>query len=578
MKYDIVIKNGNLIDGTGAPRFKADLVIIDGKIKTIGTINEDAKEVIDATGQIVSPGFIDGHTHMDAQVSWDPLGTCSVWHGITTVVMGNCGFTLAPCAAKDKHLVVRNLERAEDIAGEAMEAGIDWTWETFPEYLDAIERLPKGINYSGYVGHSALRTYAMGERAFSEEANAADMEAMKSELADSIRAGAMGFTTSRTRNHQTPDGDPVASRLASWDEVRELVGVMGDLGAGIFEIASEEVGRDPKKQREYHERLKDLAVESGRPVTYGMFSTKRAPEIWAPYMDLLDETAEAGGKMFAQVHSRALTVLMSFETRMPFDGYPVWKEMRQGTLAEQEAALRDPEMRARLVAAANGDNPDKRKAAGPEIRRMDYTSVTVMDSIEGPNKSIAELAEESGKDPVDVIIDIALEKNMKAFFRQPLINEDQDHVLEMMKHPRSVVTFSDSGAHVSQIMDSSLQTHVLSHWVREKNAFTLEQAVQMLTSQVADAWGFEDRGMLKEGMAADILVFDADRIAPLMPVVKHDLPAGARRLVQKAEGIAVTIVNGEVLMRDGEHTGVYPGRLLRGPLAQQTNEAVATAS
>ncbi|MBV1932956.1 MAG: amidohydrolase family protein, partial [Porticoccaceae bacterium] len=429
MKYDIVIKNGNLIDGTGAARFKADVGIVDGKIKTIGTINDDAKEVIDATGQIVSPGFIDGHTHMDAQVSWDPLGTCSVWHGITTVVMGNCGFTLAPCAAKDKHLVVRNLERAEDIAGEAMEAGIDWTWETFPEYLDAVDRLPKGINYSGYVGHSALRTYAMGERAFSEEANPADMEAMKSELADSIRAGAMGFTTSRTRNHQTPDGDPVASRLASWDEVKDLVGVMGDLGAGIFEIASEEVGRDPKKQREYHERLKDLAVESGRPVTYGMFSTKRAPEIWAPYMDLLDETAEAGGKMFAQVHSRALTVLMSFETRMPFDGYPVWKEMRQKPLAEQEAALRDPEMRAKLVAAANADNPDKRKAAGPEIRRMNYEAVTVMDSIEGPNKTIAELAEESGKDPVDVMIDVALEKNMKAFFRQPLINEDQDHVL-----------------------------------------------------------------------------------------------------------------------------------------------------
>jgi N-acyl-D-aspartate/D-glutamate deacylase len=577
MKYDIVIKNGNLIDGTGAARFKADVGIVDGKIKTIGTINDDAKEVIDASGQIVSPGFIDGHTHMDAQVSWDPLGTCSVWHGITTVVMGNCGFTLAPCAAKDKHLVVRNLERAEDIAGEAMEAGIDWTWETFPEYLDAVERLPKGINYSGYVGHSALRTYAMGERAFSEEANPADMEAMKSELADSIRAGAMGFTTSRTRNHQTPDGDPVASRLASWDEVKELVGVMGDLGAGIFEIASEEVGRDPKKQREYHERLKDLAVESGRPVTYGMFSTKRAPEIWAPYMDLLDETAEAGGKMFAQVHSRALTVLMSFETRMPFDGYPVWKEMRQKPLAEQEAALRDPEMRAKLVAAANADNPDKRKAAGPEIRRMNYEAVTVMDSIEGPNKSIAELAEESGKDPVDVMIDVALEKNMKAFFRQPLINEDQDHVLEMMKHPRSVVTFSDSGAHVSQIMDSSLQTHVLSHWVREKGAFTLEEAVQMLTSQVADAWGFEDRGLLKEGMAADVIVFDADRIAPTMPVVRTDLPAGAKRLVQKAEGIAFSIVNGEVLMRDGEHTGAYPGRLLRGPLAQ-TNEAIAVAS
>lgn len=576
MTYDIVIKNGMVIDGTGAERFKADVGIVDGIIKTIGTIDDDAKEIIDAEGQIVSPGFIDGHTHMDAQVNWDPLGTCSVWHGITTVVMGNCGFSLAPCAAKDKHFVVRNLERAEDIAGEAMEAGIDWTWETFPEYLDSIERLPKGINYSAYIGHSALRTYTMGERAFSEEATAEDLEAMKKELAASIKAGAMGFTTSRTRNHQTPDGDPVASRLASWDEVRELVGVMGDLGAGIFEIASEEVGRDPAKQREYHERLKNLAVESGRPVTWGMFSTRRAPEIWEPYMDLLNETAEAGGKMFAQVHSRALSVLMSFETRMPFDGFPVWKEMRQKPLAEQEAMLRDPEMRAKLVAAAHGENPDKRKAAGPEIRRMDYDAVFYLDKIQGPHQTINELAAERGLDPVDAMIEVALEKNLKAFFLQPLINENQDHVLEMMKHPRSVVTFSDSGAHVSQIMDSSLQTHVLSHWVREKGAFTLEEAINMLTGQVADAWEFNDRGLLKEGLAADVLVFDAERVAPLMPEVRNDLPAGARRLVQKADGISATIVNGVLLMRDGEHTGAYPGKLLRGPLARAG--AVAMAS
>jgi N-acyl-D-aspartate/D-glutamate deacylase len=577
MTYDIVIKNGNIIDGTGAARFKADVGIVDGKIKTIGTITEDAKETIDATGQIVSPGFVDGHTHMDAQISWDPLGTCSVWHGITTVVMGNCGFTLAPCAAKDKHFVVKNLERAEDISGEAMEAGIDWTWETFPEYLDTLDRLPKGINYSGYIGHSSLRTYAMGERAFEDVLpTAGEMEIMKNELADSIKAGAMGFSTSRTRNHQTTDGDPVASRMASWEEVQELVGVMKDLDAGIFEIANEEVGRDPKNQREYHERLRDLAVDSGRPVTYGMFGSRRAPDVWPPYFDLLEETAQAGGKMFIQVHSRALNVLMSFETRMPFDNYPVWKEMRKKSLAEQEAALRDPEMKAALIASAKGDSPDPKKAAGPEIRRPDYNWLLVMDSIAGPHKTVAELAEERGKDPVEVMIDVVLENDMKVFFRQPIFNEDQDNVLTMMKHPRSVVTFSDSGAHVSQIMDSSLQTHVLSHWVREKNAFSLEDAVHMLTAQPAEAWGFNDRGLLKEGMAADVIVFDADKVAPTMPEVKHDLPAGARRLVQKAEGISITIVNGEVLMRDGEHTGAYPGKLLRGPLAANT-ETTAVA-
>ena len=250
-----------------------------------------------------------------------------------------------------------------------------------------------------------------------------------------------------------------------------------------------------------------------------MFGSRRAPDVWRPYFDLTEETAKAGGRMFIQAHSRALNVLMSFETRMPFDKYPVWKEIRQKSLAEQEAALRDPETRAALVASARGDDPDPRKAAGPEIRRPNYDWLLLMDTIEGPHKTVAQLAEELGMDPVDAMIEVALQHNLKVFFRQPIFNEDQDNVLEMMKHPNSVVTFSDSGAHVSQIMDSSLQTHVLSHWVREKRALTLEEAVHMLTEQPARAWGFDDRGRLKEGLAADIIIFDADRIAPLMPEV-----------------------------------------------------------
>ncbi len=565
MTYDLVIKNGTVIDGTGGARYKADVAIVDGKIAAVGAIEDDGTEVIDAIGQVVTPGFIDGHTHLDAQVNWDPLGTCSVWNGVTTVVMGNCGFTVAPCAAKDKQFVVRNLERAEDISREAMAAGIDWTWETFPEYLDKIESLPKGINYSGYVGHSALRTYAMGERAFTEQPTEEEMAVMKKELADSIRAGAIGFSTSRTRNHMTSDGHPVASRIANWDEIKELVGVMTELDAGIFEIAGEDVGRDPQAQREYHERLRDLAVESGRPITWGMFSARRAPEIWPPYFELLDETAAAGGTMFAQVHSRALNVLLSFETRMPFDDFPLWNEMRILPLAEQEAALRDPAIRARLVNSANAFEQEQ-QGVGAEMRRPEYDWLLVMDSVEGPHKTVAEVAEALQMDPVDAMIEIALRHHLKVFFRQPLFNENQDHVLAMMKHPRSVVTFSDSGAHVSQIMDSSLQTHVLSHWVRGEQAFSLEEAIKMITHDTGSAWGFNDRGLIKEGMAADINVFDPDTIKPLMPEVRTDLPAGARRLVQKSAGIAATIVNGVVLLRDGEHTGEYPGRLLRGPL------------
>jgi N-acyl-D-amino-acid deacylase len=566
MQYDLIIRNGTVIDGSGLPRFRADVGVVQGKIATIGRISASAKETIDADGHIVSPGFIDAHTHMDAQVFWDPIGTCSCWHGITSVVMGNCGFSLAPCGEKDKLLVMRNLERAEDIAPEAMEAGIKWSWTTFPEYLDAVERQPKGINYAAYMGHSALRTYAMGQRAFEEEATSEDLSLMKAEMRRALSAGAIGFTTSRTRNHQTPDGHPVASRLANWSEVRELVGVMGQMNAGIFEIAGEDTGVEGDRLGDYLNRLKALAVDTAVPVTFGMFSTRRAPDYWRNYFRLADETAAAGGRMFIQVHSRSLNVLLSFETNMPFDKLPLWRELRARPLAEQEAALRDPEMKRKLIAA--GHERREGRPVGPEARNANFKWLFPLDRATPPYRSIAEIAETSGKDPVEVMIDLALEKNLKQFFLQTLINEDQNHVLEMMKHPRSVVTFSDSGAHVSQIMDSSLQTHVLSHWVREKQALTLEEAVRMLSFVPAYHWGLGGRGLLREGYHADVVIFDPARVSPRIPELTYDLPAGARRLKQKADGIMATVVNGEVLLRNNEHTGALPGKLLRGPLAR----------
>jgi N-acyl-D-amino-acid deacylase len=568
MGYDLVIKNGWVVDGSGLPRFRGDVGVTDGRIASIGRIRESAREVIDADGHVVAPGFVDGHTHMDAQVFWDPLGTCSCWHGVTSVVMGNCGFTLAPCAKSDRHLVVRNLERAEDIAAEAMDAGIDWTWTTFAEFLDAVASLPKGINYAGYLGHSALRTYVMGERAFEKEAGADDLRAMEQELRSALGAGAIGFTTSRSPSHETPDRRPVASRLAAWDEVRRLVGVMGEMNAGIFELAGERFGADRQGLRDYHVRLRDLAVETGRPITWGLFSRRDDPELWRAYVDLLEETAAAGGRMFAQVHSRALSVVLSFKTNLPFDRLPVWKELRALPIPEQNQRLRDPELRRRLVEAAR--ERDERRPIGAEPRPAVYDWIFVMDTAEGPHRSVAEVARERGVDPVAAMIDLALEKDLERFFLQPIANENQDHALELIKHPRTVVTFSDSGAHVSQIMDASLQTHLLSHWVRAKQALTLEQAVRMLSFDMATHWGFSDRGLIREGLAADLVVFDPDTIAPEMPEVVRDLPAGARRLVQRARGIAATVVNGEVLLRDGKHTGALPGRLLRGPLARRS--------
>jgi N-acyl-D-aspartate/D-glutamate deacylase len=486
---------------------------------------------------------------------------------VTSVVMGNCGFTLAPARADQRHLVVRNLERAEDISADAMAAGITWTWETYPEDLDALDGLPKGINYAGYVGHSALRTWAMGERAFEEEATSDDIDVMTRELRDALRAGAIGFSTSRTTNHETSDDRPVASRLADWDEVRRLVGVMGDLGTGIFEMAQEPAARaaDPAERAEFFGRMEALAVETGVPFTFGVLSATRDGHDWRDQLDLIDRASGAGGRMFGQAHCREFSVLLSFKTRLPFDVLPEWREVRSLPLEEQARALRNPALRAKLVDAAHHGNYGR--AIGAETRKPDYRWLRILDSPVPPNPTVAEVAERQGKDPVELMIDLALDSDFEQFFVQVIGNRNPDDLLAIMTHPRTVMTFSDSGAHVSQIMDSSIQTHLLAHWVRDRQALSLEQAVRMLTLEPSTAWGLADRGIVREGFVADLNVFDPDRVAPDMPTVETDLPAGAKRLKQTSTGFLATVVGGEVLLRDGKHTGALPGRLLRGPLA-----------
>jgi len=563
MAFDLVVKNGTVVDGTGAPGFRADIGVNDGKITAIGRLGDKAYRTVDADDHVVTPGFIDGHTHMDAQVFWDPLGSCSCYHGVTSVVMGNCGFTIAPCAERDAGFVFKNLERAEDISPGAMQAGIEWSWETFPEFLDTVDELPKGINYAGYIGHSAIRTYVMGERAFTERASTDELGRMCDIAEEGVRAGAIGFSTSRTPNHVTADDLPVASRVADWEEVRAIVSAVGRTGRGLFEIAGEQVGRDPDRLREYHVRLRDLAVDSGVVQTWGMFSSRFAPDHWRPYFGLLEETAAAGGRMFVQVHSRALNTMLSFKTQMPFDRWDLWSDVRALSLDDQKRQLRDPDLRKRLVEIANGEAP-KNRIVGVEARPPDYDHLYVMDSMVGEQRLLKDVAGERGVNPVALMIDLSLETDFNQFFCQPAANENQDHVLEMMKHPRSVVTFSDSGAHVSQIMDSSLQTHLLSHWVREKEAMTLEEAVRELTCVPATYWGMHDRGLIREGLNADLVVFDPKTVAPRMPEVVNDLPSGATRLKQVANGIRHSIVNGEVFLTDNEHTGSTSGRLFRG--------------
>ena len=563
MAFDLVVKNGTVVDGTGAPGFRADIGVNEGKITAIGRLGGKAYRTVDADDHVVTPGFIDGHTHMDAQVFWDPLGSCSCYHGVTSVVMGNCGFTIAPCAERDAGFVFKNLERAEDISPDAMQAGIEWSWETFPEFLDTVDELPKGINYAGYIGHSAIRTYVMGERAFTERASTDELGRMCDIAEEGVRAGAIGFSTSRTPNHVTADDLPVASRVADWEEVRAIVSAVGRTGRGLFEIAGEQAGRDPDRLREYHVRLRDLAVDSGVVQTWGMFSSRFAPDHWRPYFGLLEETAAAGGRMFVQVHSRALNTMLSFKTQMPFDRWDLWSDIRALSLDDQKRQLRDPDLCKRLVEIANGEAP-RNRIVGVEARPPDYDHLYVMDSMVGEQRLLKDVAGERGVNPVALMIDLSLESDFDQFFCQPAANENQDHVLEMMKHPRSVVTFSDSGAHVSQIMDSSLQTHLLSHWVREKEAMTLEEAVRELTCVPATYWGMHDRGLIREGLNADLVVFDPKTVAPRMPEVVNDLPSGAKRLKQVANGIRHSIVNGEVFLTDNEHTGSTSGRLFRG--------------
>jgi N-acyl-D-aspartate/D-glutamate deacylase len=560
MAFDLLVRNGTIVDGSGLPRYRGDVGIKDGRIAEIGRLDGvAARQTLDADGHVVAPGFVDGHTHMDAQIFWDPIGTSSCYQGVTSVVMGNCGFTLAPCREAEADLVFRNLERAEDISRAAMLAGIKWRWESFPEFLDVLETLPKGINYAGYMGHCALRTYVMGQRAFTDEATPDDLARMVQLTREAMAAGAHGFSTTRSVNHQTSDDKPVASRLATWGEFEALVKAMG---TGMVEVAGEPRGADSDKARKYYEDLSRLAIESGRPITFGLFNRRTMPGGWRSTFDIIERTAKQGGRMFAQVHSRALSVLLSFETHTPFDKWDVWRDLRAKPLNEQKKALQDPELRRKLIEVASRpyEGPTVR---GTEARPPEWDYVYAMTAMQGPHRTMAELARQKNMHPAELMIDMALERDMKFFMMQPIANENQTEALELMKHPRSVVTFSDSGAHVSQIMDSSLQTHLLSHWVREKQAFTLEEAIKLITCDTATQFGFHDRGLVREGMMADLVVFDPDTVGPQMPEVVCDLPAGAKRLRQKAEGMRATVVNGQVLLRDNEPTGALPGRLLR---------------
>ena len=566
--YDLVIRNGTVVDGTGLPKYRADVGVSGDRIAAVGRIGEKGKEEIDATGQVVSPGFIDGHTHMDAQVFWDPLGSCSCWHGVTTVVMGNCGFTLAPGTAEQRDMVLSNIIRAEDISASAMEAAIRWDWTSFRDYMNVVDKLPKTINYAANIGHSALRTHVMGERAFEQHATADDMGAMEHELLDALEAGAIGFTSSRSTAHRLPQPDNryVASYHASWDEMSRLVCLMGTTGHGVFEYSRERDARspDPAVRKAVNDRLLDLAVKSGVPITFGMPAGSAGSQ---DHLKLLDDTAKAGGRMFGQTHTRGISHVLSFKGQLQFDEFPEWARVRALPFEEQRKAFSDPAQRKRLLEATR---TGVYRTGGGEPRKPQYENMYVMRSAVSGNPSVAQLAAQRNVDPVEVMMDLALESNFDQLFMQfdmATVPKSEEEALATLRHPRTVMTFSDSGAHVSLIMDSSIHTHLLAYWMRERGAFSLEEAVRMITLTPAMFWGFTDRGLVRQGCIADINIFDPASIAPQIPTIENDLPTGARRLKQKSGGIMATIIAGKVAFRNGEHTGSQRGKLLRSTAA-----------
>jgi N-acyl-D-amino-acid deacylase len=571
MSLDLLIRGGTVIDGSGGKRFVADVGISDGRIAKIGRITDAAQRTIDADGLIVSPGFVDGHTHMDAQIMWDPMGTCSCYHGVTSVVMSNCGFTLAPCKPSDREWVANSLSYVEDIPTAAMSAGIDWTWESFPEYLAAVERRPKALNHAMYIGHSAIRIYVMGKRAVTDKATDEEITRMAHLVQEGLKAGALGFSTSRTHTHLTPDGTPVASRIAEWKEIESMVAAMAELDAGIFQAGPDVLSRTDNEI--FLQRMRHFAMAYKRPIMFGLISTRQGedPPSWQTQMKTVEEVNAAGGRMFAQGTTRSINAMFSLKSYLPFDGLPAWKKIRSLPLAEQRRQMRDPVVRRELVAAEAMMKPRDNKmqgggAATTDPRKPDYDNLFAVMGVDWDDPTINELARASGRHPVEVMLDLSLE-NENQVYQQPIVNEAREDVLGMLKRDATLATFSDSGAHVAQEMGSSLQTHLLHYWVDKRGAFTLEQAVKKLTHDNALAFELNGRGLIKEGYKADVLLFEEGRVRPCLPTIESDLPGGARRLVQKAEGIRATIVNGTVTLENGQSTGQFAGEVIKGKLA-----------
>ena len=573
--HDLIITGGTIVDGTGAPRYTSDIAVDDGRITAIGHDLGDARETVDAAGLVVTPGFVDIHTHYDGQATWDDLLEPSSGHGVTTVVAGNCGVGFAPVRPGKEEWLVQLMEGVEDIPGTALHEGISWGWESFPEYLDVLDSRQYAIDIATYVGHGPLRAYVMGDRgARNEPATAEDIAGMKQLVTEAVQAGAIGFSSSRTLNHKARDGEPVPGTFAAEDELDGLADGVVEAGGGLFEVAPQGLEFEEEVFLGEVDLLSKIALRTKLPVTFAMLQNDRNPNSWKAALAKVDATNAAGGNMRPQIAARPFGMMIGWANNNPFTKRPTVVELTSRLDGEAlRAELRKPEVKAAVLAEADlpADPSIQFDGLGPFLQLMldkIYSMGDTPNYEPAADQTVAELAAAKGVDPLDMAYDLLNESNGNAFLMLPFFNYvggTQDAIHEMLQHPATVSGLSDGGAHCRMICDASIPTYVLTHWARDRKGpkLTLEQAVKVQTHDTADVVGFHDRGTLQVGKRADINVIDLEALDLEYPTAVDDLPAGGRRLMQHAHGYVATIVHGEVTRRNGLDTGARPGRLVR---------------
>ncbi len=575
--HDLVIRGGQVVDGTGGEARQADLAISGDRIVEVGQVSGQGRREIDASGHIVTPGWVDIHTHYDGQVTWDPQLSPSCWHGVTTLVMGNCGVGFAP-ARPDRHdWLISLMEGVEDIPGSALAEGIRWGWESFPEYLDVIDRMPRVLDVAAQAPHGSIRAYVMGERgARNEVATPEDISAMAAIVREALDAGAVGFSTSRTQLHRAKDGEPVPGTFAGADELLGIGEAMAEAGHGVFEMAS-----DLTPALDEFAWMKALALRTGRPVTYALLQSPLqdplAQESWREMLRLTSEARAQGAPIVAQIACRPTGLVLGWQSTVhPFMTRPSYMAIADLPFAERLMRLKDPQVRAAILAETPPPMPGLGMILMSGYDRMFRLEKDGVLDYEPPAEaSVAAEARRTGKSPDAIVYDMLMEKDGRGYIYLPLLNYAKfnfDHILEMMGHDATVLSLSDGGAHCGVICDASFPTYMLSYWTRDRRrgpTLPLEKVVSMQTRDTARLYGFKDRGLLRPGMKADVNLIDYDALSICAPEMVFDLPAQGRRMIQKARGYRATIVSGQVTFEHGEATGAMPGRLVRGRRADR---------